>query len=202
MASAGNPVVRAIAVAATLAAAGCSGEPQTAATFEDESTGAFLEIVTSQRVPDSWGGEEYVYARLRRGDEVSPLLEIDINGRFGDRLRADFSPGARWARISVELDPPHVGEQTWLDDGGSGAFVFQPWDQGRARVRKEYRHFVVAYVDFDAKRVVRPTLLQSTKAERRTLFPLFEELPQAQEFRGERLEWHVGKKADPPTEPR
>ena len=196
----GHAVLWTAAVLCVATACGMSnaGREATYGTFVAAGGDSEVEILSRQRMPDSWGGEENVYARYRSGDYESQKLDIDINGRFRDTLRVDLSREGRWARIYLAIDPPVTAETAWVDHGdGSGHYLMPgaadasatpstPVQTGQPAI---YRWSVLAYVDFSTGTVIRWPNAASTPEERRTLLTKFDELPPLQTIRGTRIEW-------------
>lgn len=141
-----------------------------------------VEIQGIQRCPTAWGAEELVYVRTLARPEA-PLLEFDINGQFGNRLRVDLSTDGTWARIHIAHDPPLVGEM----GTSHGARYFLPHRQGDTRRQDVYPTSVVAYVDFQRGLVLRYST--ATPAERDALLGLRRALPEEETIRGETLHW-------------
>jgi len=86
-----------------------------------------LTVETLKRVPDAWGGEEYVYAVREKDGTRSRRYEIDINGRFGDHLRARVSQDRNWAMFYRQVGPVagnHCAIFAYVDFGNERVYVF------------------------------------------------------------------------------
>lgn len=118
-------------------------------------------VSTRQRIPDTLGGEEYVYLTVRGGGARSVPVEIDNNGRWTERLGAQVSDDGSWVR----------------------AFLTEP-----AAQRNPYR--VIAYVEAKTGTVIRFAHAYSTEEERAAgWFNPVSELPSEQTLRGHRVRW-------------
>jgi hypothetical protein len=146
--------------------------------------GAGVEIVGIQRLPTAWDGEENAYVRSLESPD-SPLLEFDINGRFGDQIRVDLSTDARWARIWLAHEPPLIGEEGVVA-GDSSYFLNHAL--GQTARQDVFPGSVIAYANLGTRFVLRaPT---ATVRERVTLLGLRPALPDEDMVRGEKVRWH------------
>jgi hypothetical protein len=177
----------ALSGAMALACIACGvGKDGSCGIFASEAAGAQVAISTVQRVPAAWGGEQYVFAQLRAGTYESPMLEIDINGRFCEELHVDISRDRQWARVYLDLVPPWIGESVPID-GGKGGYWFKSYARGETAKQERFPYTVVAYVDFKANTVLRHS--SATHEERGAILGLARAVPVIQEIRQHRIEW-------------
>jgi hypothetical protein len=86
--------------------------------------GLQVMVSTKQRVPDSLGGEEYVYVAWAPSAGQSIRREIDMNGRWTDRLGASLAEDGSWVRFHL-MDPAAPLETvTRKDLDGDGELDF------------------------------------------------------------------------------
>ena len=126
--------------------------------------GVSVTVSTRQRVPDWFGGEEYVYATTAGQDGIRIRAELDNNGRWTDQLGASVAEDGSWARFHV------------MDSRGPAA--------GR------YRYFSVAFVEIRTGTVIRSAYAHSTEEERAAgWFTSSAMLPTEQTIRGNQVMW-------------
>ena len=66
--------------------------------------GVSVTVSTRQRVPDWFGGEEYVYTTTTAPGGIPIRAELDNNGRWIDRLGVSVAEDGSWVRFHV-MDP-------------------------------------------------------------------------------------------------
>lgn len=126
--------------------------------------GIAVTVSTKQRVPDWFGGEEYVYATTAGEGGIPIRTELDNNGRWIDQLGASVADDGWWLRFHV------------MDSRGPAA--------GR------YRYFSVAFVEVRTGTVIRTAIAHSTEEERAAgWFTSSAELPTEQSIRGHQVMW-------------
>lgn len=130
----------------------CSFRPDHSVVYKTDIPGSDVKVIYDQRVPDSMGGEEYVYVELSDGKRH----EIDINGRFSDYLHVDISEDADWYRFYLKDRYTLVGHVEYRDADGDGEFSrhwkSQNEDPANARL---YRYGVIAYLNRGEGKVLR-----------------------------------------------
>ena len=173
---------------AALVASACTVALPDRARRHFDCRGLQVVVSTRQRIPDFAGGEEYVYANWTpRGG--SPIRrEIDINGRWTDRLGASVSEDGSWVRFHLSNPAAPLETVTKRDVDGDGELDFFAERPGPAPRR--YPYVYKAYVAVKTGEVVRGALAYSTKEEREAgWFTLTEELAAEQTLRGRRVTW-------------
>ena len=136
-----------------------------------------------QRMPTAWDGEENVFVRSLASPDT-PLLEFDINGRFGDQLRVDLSTDANWARIWLAHEPPLIGEVGAVSGDSS---YFLDYTLGQTKRQDVFPGSVIAYANLKTGFVLSaPT---ATVSERVSLLGLRPALPDDEAIRGETVHW-------------
>ena len=129
-----------------------------------DCNGVSVTVSTRQRVPDWFGGEEYVYATTPGEGGTRIRTELDKNGRWSDRLGASVAKDSSWIRFHVR------------DSRGPAA--------GR------YQYFNVAFVEVRTGTVIRSAYAHSTEEERAAgWFTSSATLPAGQTIRGHQVTW-------------
>lgn len=149
-----------------------------------------LEVVVStrQRVPDSFGGEEYVHVSWTPLGGSSMKREIDINGRWTDRLGAGVAEDGSWLRFHLTDPSTPLETVTKRDVDGDGELDFVAERPGPTPRRHPYVY--KAYVGVPTGEVVRFGVAHSTKEEREAgWFTSTEELAVEQALRGRLVRW-------------
>jgi hypothetical protein len=145
-------------------AAGCTLMAPERVRRRFDCNGVSVTVSTRQRVPDWFGGEEYVYATTAGQDGIRIRAELDNNGRWTDQLGASVAEDGSWARFHV------------MDSRGPAA--------GR------YRYFSVAFVEIRTGTVIRSAYAHSTEEERAAgWFTSSAMLPTEQTIRGNQVMW-------------
>jgi hypothetical protein len=150
----------------------------------------YLQVVVStrQRMPESFGGEEYVYANWTPRGGAPIKREIDINGRWTDRLSASVAEDGSWVRFHLTDPAAPLETVTRRDVDGDGELDFVAERPGAAPRRYPYSY--KAYIEVPSGQVVRFGVAHSTKEEREAgWFTSTEELAVEQTLRGRRLTW-------------
>ena len=126
--------------------------------------GVSVTVSTRQRVPNWFGGEEYVYATTAAPGGIPIRTELDNNGRWIDRLSASVAEDGSWVRFHV-MDP-------------------------RGPAAGRYRYFSVAFVEVRTGTVIRSAYAHSTEEERAAgWFTSSATLPTGQMIRGHQMMW-------------
>jgi hypothetical protein len=129
-----------------------------------DCNGVSVTVSTRQRVPDWFGGEEYVYATTPGEGGTRIRTELDRNGRWIDQLGASVAEDGSWVRFHVR------------DSRGPAA--------GR------YQYFNVAFVEIRTGTVIRSAYAHSTEEERGAgWFTSSAILPTEQTIRGHQVMW-------------
>lgn len=150
-----SPLIAAVCLA--LLAGGCAAERERRR-FDCDGLG--VSISTRQRVPDSLGGEEFVYATVASGTHPPVKNRIDRNGRWTDRLGVSIAEDRTWLRF----------------------YLTEP------SVRRRYVY--LAYIHVTAGTLIRSDLEHSTQEERDGgWFSAVPELASQQTLRGQRVTW-------------
>lgn len=156
---------RRIAAAGLLAAfaAGCSLMAPERERRHFDCRGVPVIVSTKQRVPDWFGGEEYVYATTPGQGGVAIKNQVDNNGRWTDRLGTSMAEDGSWVRFHV------------MDQRGEAAGRFQ--------------YVALAFVEVPTGTVIRTAIPHSSDEERASLFTSSATLPAEQTIRGRQVAW-------------
>lgn len=153
-----------------------------------DCNGLQVVVSTRQRMPDSFGGEEYVYVTVTRGTVPSTKGEIDINGRWTERLGASVAEDGSWVRFYLTDPTAPLETVTKRDFDGDGELDFVTERPGPAPRRHPYVY--VAYIEVLSGNVVRFASSHSTKQEREAgWFTSTPELATEQTLRGREVRW-------------
>jgi hypothetical protein len=171
---------------------GCGKAPRKQVAFKIEGVEIIFKATMIQRMPKSFGGEEYVCIQRITQTNTSSEYLVDHNGRFISQLLVDAGNGSRWARIYLELAQPLVGESSPFKTNALGevSFVFKNYHTGQTSVSNCYRYNVIAFVDFDSGIVINAYKTNSTVHERNErLIGLVTSLPASQKIRDAEIAW-------------
>lgn len=152
--------------------------------------GLQVVVSTRQRVPESFGGEEYVYANWtpRAGSPIK--REIDINGRWTDRLGASVAEDGSWVRFHLTDPEAPLATVTRRDVDGDGELEFVAEQPGPAPRRHPYVY--QSYIEVLTGQVARFAMAYSSKEEREAgWFTSTKELASEQVWRGRLLRWRA-----------
>jgi hypothetical protein len=150
--------------------------------------GTQVIVSTQQRIANAFGGEEYVYASWARGAGAPIKREIDINGRWTERLSASVAEDGSWVRFYLTDSSAPLETVTKRDVDGDGELDFVAERPGPSPERHPYSY--LAYVELRTGEVVRFGVSSSTKEEREGgWFTSTSELAADQTLRGRQVRW-------------
>jgi hypothetical protein len=125
-----------------------------------------------------------------RGLHAHPPVkgELDMNGRWTDRLSASVAEDGSWVRFYLTDPSAPLETITKLDVDGDGELDFVAARPGPAPQR--YPFVYLAYIEVQTGNVVRSGQAHSTKAEREAgWFTSTPELATEQVLRGHEVRW-------------
>jgi hypothetical protein len=95
---------------------GCSVGPNNTVSYATRIPNRDVKVIYNQRMPNSFGGEEYVDVELADARK----FRIDINGRFSEFLHVSISSDGNWYRFYLKDMYPLVGHLEYRDYNNDG----------------------------------------------------------------------------------
>ncbi len=170
-----------------LLGSGCSMRPNTTVAYATRIPDRDVAIIYDQRMPKSFGGEEFVYVELADARR----FRISVNGRFSDSLHVSISSEGDWYRFYLKKMQPSVGHVEYRDFDNDGELE-RYWvsENENPQNARSHPYAILAFLSVSSGKVYRDNrdLGFSTTADR-DYFGCKDSLPSRQRLLANDIVW-------------